>query len=646
MLMALVACREDEYIVYSDSQTLPATSSNHYNGLYLLNEGNMGMNHCTLDYLDLTQSVYHRNIYAQCNPNTIKELGDVGNDLQAYGSKLWIVVNCSNKVEVCHLQDATRIGQIDIPNCRYITFHQKSAYVSSFVGPVSLQAHAQLGRIYQIDTLTLCKVDSVTVGYQPEEMAIVDNRLYVANSGGYLLPNYSNTLSQINLSTLQEELQIPVGTNPHRVRKDHLSQLWVSTRGNYTDIPPALFTLSPDTEGQMVVTDSLPIAISDMQIVGDTLWYFGSIWHQDTQSNTLHFGMIDIRTHQPISTHLFDAPQIQHMVHPYGLLVNLYDGDFYLMDARNYISSGQLLHFLPDGSFHWQIWTGDIPSRGVLVSNDHATTPLPQHPDEPYHPYIAAVDEYVPAPGQFVNTMPHYDEGDDVTAMVHKCTEAIANNAGGLITLGGFGGYITFHFGSAVRNIANYPDFQIWGNAHSGSSEPGIVMVSIDSNHNNLPDDTWYELAGSADQDSIGQSIYGYQVTYTACSMQDIPWTDSRGASGVLPRNSFHTQEYFPQWLNSPLTLQGTLLPPNGHDESGNGSYWVTTPLRFGYVDNVPNTDQAGCSFDLDWAVDPISRQPVHLTHADFIRVYSAQHQVCGWLGETSTEISGARMNN
>jgi hypothetical protein len=63
--------------------------------------------------------------------------------------------------------------------------------------------------------------------------------------------------------------------------------------------------------------------------------------------------------------------------------------------------------------------------------------------------------------------------------------------------------------------------------------------------------------------------------------------------------------------------------------------------LRYGYVDNLPNTDRNGCSFDIGWAVDS-QRQPVNLSHVDFIRVYSGQLQQCGWIGETSTEITGA----
>lgn len=47
--------------------------------------------------------------------------------------------------------------------------------------------------------------------------------------------------------------------------------------------------------------------------------------------------------------------------------------------------------------------------------------------------------------------------------------------------------------------------------------------------------------------------------------------------------------------------------------------------------------------FDIGWAVDPETREPVHLPGVDFIRVYTALNQYCGWIGETSTEIFMAR---
>ena len=52
-------------------------------GFYLLNEGNMGSNKCTLDYYDYATATYYRNIYAENNPNRL-ELGDMGNDIACY----------------------------------------------------------------------------------------------------------------------------------------------------------------------------------------------------------------------------------------------------------------------------------------------------------------------------------------------------------------------------------------------------------------------------------------------------------------------------------------------------------------------------------------------------------------------------------
>jgi len=270
--------------------------------------------------------------------------------------------------------------------------------------------------------------------------------------------------------------------------------------------------------------------------------------------------------------------------------------------------------------------------------------------------YIQAVDEYCPAPGQYINDVPLYEEGDTPETMARKCTELLANDARHIVSLGGWGGYITFHFDHPVFNVAGERDFAIWGNAYQeyknivygGMNEAGIVMVSRDDNGNHLPDDTWYELRGSCDEDSVGLVDYSYEITYHQNPMGNIPWTDNRGESGTIDRNRWHLQEYYPQWLPDGLTFSGTRLPRNGWDSDHSGTYWVLISYRWGYADNHPNTlsdfetpNTEGCGFDISWAVDA-NRRPVSLDFIDFVRVYTGLNQKCGWLGETSTEIQGA----
>ena len=374
-LWLLTACRQDVMIVPMERiDTGGKAQKSEIIGMYLLNEGNMGSNKASLDYLDLSgndeTTHYFRNIYQERNPNTVMALGDVGNDCQIYGSRLWLVINCSNKVEVARASDAVRIGKVDIPNCRYVTFKDQYAYVSSYVGAVYSGSSSPLGSVYKVDTLTLQKVDSCTVGYQPEEMAIIGHYLYVANSGGYqgmTGQGYESTVSVIDLRTMKEIEKIMVAPNLHHLKADRYNQLWVTARGNYMDEESSIWWLVPDSDGRMTVGGHIDQPVSDLCIVGDSLYFYGSQWSEVSMSNTVTYGIIDVRKHEMVSTRLSDAPEISKIRMPYGIMVNPIHRDFYLMDAKNYVSSGELLHFLPDGTFDWKVKTGDIPAHAAFL---------------------------------------------------------------------------------------------------------------------------------------------------------------------------------------------------------------------------------------------------------------------------------------
>lgn len=384
-LLMLTACRNDVMVVpMEDINTGGKAVKSEIVGMYLLNEGNMGSNKSTLDYLDLSASDstvhYLRNIYSERNPSAVMSLGDVGNDCQIYGSRLWLVINCSNKVEVARAEDAVRIGKVDIPNCRYVAFKDGYAYVSSYVGSVygvkSQETgvnRSPLGSIYKVDTLTLQKTDSCAVGYQPEEVAIIGDQLFVANSGGYqgmTGQGYESTVSVVDLKTMQETDRIEVAPNLHRLRADRYGQLWVTARGNYMDESSTIYWLVKDAKGRMTVGGHLNQSVSDLCIVGDSLYFYGSQWSEVTMKNTVTYGIINVRTHEIVSTSLSDAPEISKIRMPYGIIVNPIHRDFYLMDAKNYVSSGELLHFLPDGTFDWKVKTGDIPAHAAFLLKD------------------------------------------------------------------------------------------------------------------------------------------------------------------------------------------------------------------------------------------------------------------------------------
>ena len=169
--------------------------------------------------------------------------------------------------------------------------------------------------------------------------------------------------------------------------------------------------------------------------------------------------------------------------------------------------------------------------------------------------YISEVLEYKPAPGQFINSSPWG---------IPNSANSLIGGVTGSMSLGAFGGYVIFKFANPVENHPDNPfgvDFTIFGNPLDEWSEQGIVSVMKDENENGLPDDTWYELAGS--EYFFSSTIKNYEVNYTnpnQASAADVPWTDNQGDSGAVLANGFHTQPYYPLADSFPEVAQMNIL--------------------------------------------------------------------------------------
>ena len=181
LIINLVGCRKDDLIIPEEIEKLPSQTVTSVEGFYLLNQGNMNTNKASLDYFDYLTGFYHRNVHGQANPYATLGLGDVGNDLGIYGSKLYAVINCSNKIEVMDVKTTKRLKVIDVKNGRHITFANGKAFVSAYDGQVQLGEVSPNGFVAEIDTSSLVITRAVQVGRQPEELAVVGNKLYVAN---------------------------------------------------------------------------------------------------------------------------------------------------------------------------------------------------------------------------------------------------------------------------------------------------------------------------------------------------------------------------------------------------------------------------------------------------------------------------------
>jgi len=359
-----VSCRKDLKPVPEQQESLlPPDPSAQVKGFYIVNEGNMNMNKASLDYLDYTTGIYRRNIYNEVNPEIVKGLGDVGNDIGVYGSKLYVVVNVSNKIEVLDVKTGKRIKQINITNCRYITFNQGKAYVSAYLGTVG-DPNAPLGIVAQIDTGSLTEIKRVNVGRQPEEMAIVGQKLYVANSGGYSPQKYERTVSVIDLNTFSVTKQIDVAINLHRLKADKYGDLYVTSRGNYFDIPSKMFVIDTKTDQ---VKKTFNIAVNNLAIDGDVAYYYGSEWNYNEAKYTITYGMLNVKDEVILNQKFITDGTEKSITIPYGITVHPITREVLVTDAKNYVSPGTLYCFDPSGKKKWSVTTGDIPAHFAFV---------------------------------------------------------------------------------------------------------------------------------------------------------------------------------------------------------------------------------------------------------------------------------------
>ena len=233
--LLIVSCKKQETSVNS-------TNVVHLKkGILVLNEGLYSLNNSTLSWVSEDQSLVEEDFFFQ---KTGRLLGDTGNDLLRYGSKIYVVMNVSSTIEVLdatsgdHLQQLSMVASNRPKQPRKIVGYGGNVFVSCFDGYVDV-----------IDTTNFKVIKRIKVGGNPDALHCVGDKLYVSNSGGLNFPNYDSTLSVIHPNLLRETHKIVVGANPGKIvsREDGKS-IYVIVRGDYGKRPSRLKGINVSTD--------------------------------------------------------------------------------------------------------------------------------------------------------------------------------------------------------------------------------------------------------------------------------------------------------------------------------------------------------------------------------------------------------------
>ncbi len=338
--LLLFACDKD------DNQ--PTVTETLDNGILVLCEGLFQQNNSSLSWIDLSNEAVNTDFFTSQNG---RFLGDTGNDMKVYGSKIYIIVNNSNTVEVINKKDGKSIKQISMTNGvaakqpRSIAFYNGKAFVTCYDGFVDV-----------IDTTSLTISQRIPVGSNPEGLAISNGKLFVSNSGGLNYPAVDSTVSIIDLTSYTELNRIVVGKNPGAIQVDSEGDVYVIARGNYGTIPSRMVRINSQTNA---VEQTFTFDASGMALMQD--YFLISFYNYSTQTS-------EIRLFNTLSETLENNNFISTsgLTTLYGIQYNPVSDKIYCLDAMNYTNSGYVRQYTSAGVFEKSYHVGLNPSKLVF----------------------------------------------------------------------------------------------------------------------------------------------------------------------------------------------------------------------------------------------------------------------------------------
>ena len=323
--------------VQDPTSVLPVAPTPSAKGVYIVNEGTWGRGNASLTYYDLESFSAYTDVFSAVNG---RNLGDVGNQMVIRGSRGYVVVNNSDRIEVLDLATNTSLGTISVGAGMS---PRQMAFVNDSLGLVTALYD---NSVLLLNLGTYSVEGRIPVGANPEGLVVTSGKAYVANSGF----GSGRTLSIIDLGSRLVIKTVTVGDNPSAVALSGGGEIYVLCGGFYNDFadpnddtPATLAVLSPVTDS---VVDTIRIGdhAMTMALSQEGTGYVptsNAVWTVDT------------RSHRVVGKFLEG--------YYYGVGVEEVSGDVYLTDPGNFVTPGKVLVYSPNGQMRNTFQAGVIP---------------------------------------------------------------------------------------------------------------------------------------------------------------------------------------------------------------------------------------------------------------------------------------------
>ncbi len=211
------SCEKESDDDDTTTDVVVTTETGYSEGILISNEGSFGAGNGSISYFNTDSNIVINELFKTVNNFP---LGDIVQSVYRGTKNTYACVNASNKVEVINsitFESVATISNVPLP--RYAVENNGKLYVSCW---------GNMGQIKVIDITSNTIVDSIMVGTGPEGLIVSDNKLFVANSGGF---SGDSTVSIVNLTNNTVETLQLNAQNPSSFVKDASDKLWVLAKG-------------------------------------------------------------------------------------------------------------------------------------------------------------------------------------------------------------------------------------------------------------------------------------------------------------------------------------------------------------------------------------------------------------------------------
>lgn len=200
LCLAIASCKENPQ---------PVEPFDYENGVIVVNEGNFQGGNASLTFIRRGDDSLRDDIF---NLENERPLGDVAQSVRVIGTKAYIVVNNSGKIEVVDLpgfKSACTVTGLDSPR-----------HIRPIGGNLALVSDLYADAVHVVNLSTCAREGAIPAGAWTEEIVVSGNRAFVTQTG-------TDQLLVIDTDSRSLIDSVTVGREPNSLRLDADGRLWV-----------------------------------------------------------------------------------------------------------------------------------------------------------------------------------------------------------------------------------------------------------------------------------------------------------------------------------------------------------------------------------------------------------------------------------